>query len=244
MKTRTLGSVVVIVALCANFAFADLSPVAFRIEATNIAGSGSFEVPAASLQYNPQTQTYTWSQQTPLDLRSGTGALIATLEEASLTYVEDPQVNLSFAVTAGMNTTTFTIQSALLSFPTINSPEGRASAAFAITDVNGDGATLTGLSNPGSFLAQYNGFVPNGTTFANLISSITAMPGGSNNAAVTDPATGYRTIGVPVSDMSSQISFSLTAQDLASGTTNYEIVPEPAAMTLLALGALAFVRRR
>lgn len=225
---------------------ADLSPVAFRIEATNLSGTGSFEVPSTSLQYNPQTQTYTWAQMTPVDLLSGTGQVIATLDQAALRYVEDPQINLSFAVRAGQTNTTFTIQSALLSFPAISPARGRASAALTVTDTNNNGATLSGLGTPGTgvYLAQYNGFVPSGTTFSSLIATVAAGPGGSNAASQNDPAAGYRAIGVPVTDMSAQIAFTLTAEDLGSGTTNFEIIPEPATLTLLALGALALVRRR
>jgi len=46
-----------------------------------------------------------------------------------------------------------------------------------------------------------------------------------------------------VSDMSTQISFTLSPNDLASGTSVFEIVPEPASVLLLIAG-LVLVRRR
>jgi hypothetical protein len=43
--------------------------------------------------------------------------------------------------------------------------------------------------------------------------------------------------------MSMQISFLLSASDSASGTSVYAIIPEPATIGLLMLGALALRRR-
>jgi hypothetical protein len=62
--------------------------------------------------------------------------------------------------------------------------------------------------------------------------------------SVNDPdPVNYRAVGSAVSDMSAEIKFSLTGFDLASGTTTYEIIPEPAAALLLVAGMLGLRRR-
>lgn len=168
----------------------------------------------------------------------------------SIEYIADPIVNLNFSVAAGNSTTTFMIGSALLTFPTINSASGRASAAFTVTDLLGDGATLTGLTgltNNSGYTSAVNGVagpVMVGARFTDLLSvPILAAPLNSATDSEQSPGAGYTPIAGSVSSISSWIKFSLTANDLASGTTFFEVVPEPASLVLLALGGL-LIRRR
>jgi len=171
--------------------------------------------------------------------------------QCSATYIADPVVNLSFSVQAGSMspTTTFMIGSALLAFPTINGAIGRASAGYSVTDTEGDAAILDGIGDPagaqGAYLAQYNGFAGtvSGTTFCEFFPLITALPDQTAAPSQNEPAVGFNAIVPPVSDMSSFVSFTLTRNDLASGTTNFEIIPEPASLALLLVGA-ALLRRR
>ena len=199
-----------------------------------------------NMYWDDETKAWEWSLSSDYDLTDDSGNVLGTVKRASVTVYGDPAINLSFSVQAGSSDTLFTITSGLLSFPTINSPQGLAGAGFTITDTNNDGATLTPQNASGSaYSAQYNGQAPGGTSFAELINAaITANPGKSNSASDNYPAVGYAAIGTPVSDMSAQVSFTATAKDLASGTNNYEIIPEPAAFVLLALGGLGLFRRR
>jgi hypothetical protein len=40
------------------------------------------------------------------------------------------------------------------------------------------------------------------------------------------------------------VQFTLTHDDLASGTNSFEVIPEPSTLALVALGALSMLRRR
>jgi hypothetical protein len=204
--------------------------------------------------------TYTWVLPWDISIyaiEDGTleiGRLVAdpngdgTANEFVMTYYEDPTVNLNFAAMAGNTTTQFTFQSALLDIvPDIGAAfaVADASAGFTVTDIGGTngGATLTGMTSTGrGYLAQYNGFAgtESGTTFTQAFTSLSAGAFSSNSASHN---VGPTALGVTAADMSSMVKFSLTRRDLASGTSTYNITPEPGSLALLALG-IALLRRR
>ncbi len=216
--------------LGASSAVADITGGGLNIIATNAAGDvATFQIPAP-----PGVSAWTWSSTEMIEMRSPTtGELIAVLNpdgrESRVEYVDDPFINMSFSVQAASSATTFLISSALLSFATITEPEGRATAGFSLTDGDGDGATLTGIGDPsgaqGAYLAQYNGFAGtlSGTTFAEAIQSMTAGIFSTQTASADVPPVGFLIIANPVSDMSVFVSFTLTANDLASGTSAYVV---------------------
>ncbi len=238
-----LGLALLSFVLMVPAAQADLTGALLEVQARTANGSGSmfFTTPV----FNEGGSTV-WSLPAPVQITDPhTNVVLATLRSARVEYVGDPQVNLDFSMQAGGAPVVFLLRSALMSFPPMTNAEGRASVGINLTDFDGNGATLDPVApRTGAYLAQYNGFVPNGTTFAEAISHIgVAEPFGSNSASANIPSSGYLAIPGTVSDMSAQVEFQISANDFASGTSNFEIIPEPAALMGAVLG-LALLRRR
>jgi hypothetical protein len=227
-------------------AIADISDIVFEIQATNAQGTATFQVPLTAGSGN--SDYYSWSSNQTIELRDGQ-ELIGSLASGRVDVFSDPAISLNFSMQAGTTPTTFTVKSALLSFPTVTGASGRASAGINLTDFDGDGASLTALAPlTGAYLANYNGFVPGGATFANMIAQISVdginNPFGTSTGGGMQPAVGYMPIGAPVSNISTQISFMVSANDLASGTSVFEVIPEPTSVLLLAAGLVLVARRR
>lgn len=212
------------------------------IEISNGQDTGQFQY---MFQHDQALERYDWLLESPFNIcGEKSGNVMATIDSLSVTYIADPAVNLNFAVTAGGANTTFTIQSALLSFPVMNNPVGYASATATLTDINGNGASLTGLLGNNNDLYQAS---VNGSAWAYLVDSFTAgayaMAVGQDRRPVTAP--NWETIPGAVSSMQSMYSFTLSAGDSASGTSHFEIVvPEPATLALLGLGCVALRKRK
>ncbi len=229
-------------------ATAGLSNFLFLIEVTTPQGNGSWQAP-----YDPAGwigDTYTWTLAHDIPITSPTGKLLATVQAqtTSLRVIADPVVSLNFDVVAGASNTNFLISSALLSFPTIAAAQGKASAGITATDLNGDGVVRTGgyLTSTKSYLAQTNGLAgtESGTTFAQLVDNA------SNPAAfstdVESGELGFVPIAGAVSDMSTAVKFTLSANDSASGTSVFVVqpIPEPATGLLISLALPATLMRR
>lgn len=246
------GMVVVLCALTlvAGVARADVPEVVFEITAEAGDFASSFSVLAEWGEYDPATQTWTWTMEEAYDFWQN-GTFLGSLDSFTAEIVGDPEVNLSFSVQSGPDDTGFVIASALLDdFDPITDAEGYAHASYTLTDFDGGSATLTGIGDTGgAYLAQYNGWAGNpgdplGTTFAEGIYSMSAGFLETVTEDFDHPESGYVAIPDTVNDMSSLVSFTLSAQDLASGTSSYVIIPEPGSLGLLAIGALALLRRR
>jgi hypothetical protein len=184
--------------------------------------------------------TFSWSTAGPVDVwNTDHTVLLATIDNWSISLIEDPVVNLNFSVTAGSSDTTFTVSSAVVSFGTLVNPKAYASAGIMVTS-DDSGATLTGLLSGKCYQAIYNG----STVFANLVDGITVLPSDMASSIGRSPSSGWTTINDNVSSMQSQFRFTLSAEQQASGMSRFEVVPEPIGLAFLALGALAFRRRQ
>jgi len=237
---RTL--VVLVAIAAAPFASADLTEVVFSIKGVSDTGAATYSLTMNDLNWQRSQDQWDWSSDASIDVKDGDGETVFTLSNVSMFFRADPQINLSFSVQAGNADTIFSITSGTLSFDTIQNAQGQASSAFTVTDTNNNGATLTGGNDDGNgYNAYYNGL----NLFAGQIPSL-SVPVGTQSKSTSDnyPADGYAAVGADVSDMAAKVKFTLSARDLASGTTQYEIVPEPSALALLALGGLSMLRRK
>lgn len=230
-------------------ALATITGGALNITATNEAG----DYATIHIEVPPGPSPWIWSSNEIMEMRSPvTNELIAILnpenKETRVEYVDDPIIGLTFAVLAGPSPTIFVITSGLLSFPTM-AGEARASVGFSLTDSDGDGATLTGIGDPngaqGAYLAQYNGDAGtvSGTTFAEFIPSMNAGIFSTSTQTDALPQLGFLPIPDPVSDMSVMVSFELSANDQASGTTVYVIQQPPTSVETASWGQVKSLYR-
>lgn len=218
--------------------------------------SYTFEV-SSELMYSFPNENgdlvYGWELSSPFELRSApsathpNGVQLGTLTSAFVETVSDPIVTLNFAVQAGAVMTSFTATSTILSFANIVNGVGTASAGVTADDTNGDGVTLgLGASLPGMYVAKYNNSgIPfsdlDGTTFADLHTTPYFDPIGINQSAGTGP---FQLVPGSVGNMQAGFDFTLSAGDIASGTSTFVILPAPGAAALLGLGGLMAARRR
>jgi hypothetical protein len=163
---------------------------------------------------------------------------MAVIDSLTLTYVADPKVTLAFSVRAGGAPANITISSSVLNFATIANPVAYASAAVTVTDESTDGATLTGLLGANAYQGSFDG-----SPWASLLAN-PVVAGSAASAFDQGLIPAWQSVGTPVSSMQAKFKFTLSANDSASGTSVFEVVPEPATLTLLALGFVALIRRR
>jgi MYXO-CTERM domain-containing protein len=213
-----------------------ISDPVISIHASSSLGAGTLNIPYDASHYNSTTHIYNWSMPSETDIMGDNGMIIATVSQLSTFIMNDPVVNVGFVLTAGAANTTLSIQSATLTFAALTGASGQASAQIGATDTDGNGATITGgfAGNLGYQASTNVG------TFATLVPGFNVGMFGSSNQNGNQPVTAIGT----VSSMSSEFNFTVTANDSASGSSVFVVTPEPASLALLALGGLAFLRRR
>ena len=179
---------------------------------------------------NPD-EVYTWWMPNPLAVAAENNPteILAILDGISITIKADPVIELGFAVTAGDYDTAFSFSSPVLAFDPMVNPDARALASVTV----GPDDTLIGAYNYEAYRSLYNGT----TVFADLVDTPVSWPGGSESS-------GWQQISGTVSSMQAKWRFTVSAEGIASGTSNFEVIPEPATLLLLGLGALALVRKR
>ncbi|MFA5291591.1 MAG: PEP-CTERM sorting domain-containing protein [Phycisphaerae bacterium] len=183
---------------------------------------------------NPDT-TYTWylpmSEQFEIRANNHPEIVLATVTGINISVKADPIIEIGFAVAAGSLKTYFSFTSDVLSFAPMTNPDAFAYAYV----VPNRGDTVIGNFEYGTkaYRAVYNGT----GVFANLVGTATGP-------MQTYEETGWQQIPGTVSSIQSQWWFSLSANGLATGSASFEIVPEPATISLLAIGAIALLRKR
>lgn len=220
---------------------------AIQISATNGTNSASWFVDV------PETAPWTngaWQWTAPaggLEMReAGSNTLVAAIDGLQIRFEQDPVVNINFSVTASSSDTIFTITSGLLTFAPFNA-EALASATLTVTDSDSSGlAYANGAYGGGDvYRANLNGSIPGPTVFADLVPGFSVgLPPGSDT---DNEFLGWVPVGI-VSSQQASYSFTLSANDSASGTSTFitrTVIPAPASLALLGVaGALAGRRRR
>ena len=246
VKSCLVGMSVLAVVTVAPMAAADTTECVLEILATNGTTSGTFAVP-----YDPACwdgDTYFWELEGTVDIMDG-ATVVGTIGDVdgllptTITYVDDPEVHINFVMTAGTTDTVFTVTSTHMTFPTIGNALAKSEVGINLSDRNGDGALLTAVDpHTGVSFSHYNGLAPGGTMFSELLDTDMVVSEWGSLAAGDDTG-GFQPIGEPISSMSAQIQFQVSAGDLASGSSTFIVVPEPSALLMLAAG-LALLRRR
>ena len=188
---------------------------------------------------------FVWSLDQPLIL-GGANGILGTVEGLTIRMDGDPGVSLGFQVTAGGLPTDFTVTSSTVAFTPINGVLAYCSAGVTVTDVDSNGATLGGLfAGNKIYQAQYNA---GPLVWASLLDNVLCPVDQTAVSGARLPGLGRQVFATTVSSIQSQFKFSLTANDMASGTSRFDVIPipEPATLTLLLLGGglAAFIRRR
>ncbi|HPC23001.1 MAG TPA: hypothetical protein PK920_11025 [Phycisphaerae bacterium] len=236
---RALGALVVVLSFVAGSALADVSEVVLRITASSGRGTGVLEITADEGIWDGGD--FFWSNTEDISLMSGDQVVGTIVKDSYIAISSNPQIAMGFSFQAGDAATDVTLTSALLSFPTIANASARADAAFTVMDIMGEGVSLVGLQpGGGAYRAYYNDSI----TFAEAIGPIDVIP----PATLAEGNFAYPGGGahVPIgvaSNMGAEIAFSLSAYGFVSGSSNFEIVPEPAGLLLLAVGVCVLRRR-
>ncbi|MEO1584777.1 MAG: PEP-CTERM sorting domain-containing protein [Planctomycetota bacterium] len=224
-------------------ASANISAMIFEITATDevsgASASATYFLDASRIDNNGN---YNWELPEAVTFEDQ-GIELGGLNTASVSIAADPVIAVDFNVFATAQNTSFQVNSAVLTFDTISASNAQAVASAAVTlqDFNGDGVVFT----PGS-QGAYNAFFNNGTSlFTDLFPSGSQLTGaGFSNPSFAADSGGFVPAGIDISSISAAWDFTLSAGDLATGSSVFEVIPAPSTAALLGLGGLAAARRR
>ncbi len=250
-RKRVKGGALLIIA-CLFFAVLSQNAggafVVFQVSAISEDGNYEDERPIFtdidwdSIRQNPGT-IHQWSLSEEIEFSDG-GVSLGKLEQFSISIKQDPQVSLGFVVTAGQVNTSYSFSSGPLTFDPIVNPDAKATAQISVQDNSGDGVTLNGKFADGeSYQARYN---DTPVVWAKLINSVSSSDsyGGERKTESKPLSGGMEVINDTLTSIETQYNFTLTANDQASGTSNFIVIPEPATIALLGLGVFGIFRRK
>jgi hypothetical protein len=207
--------------------------VQLTIEAASGDQTGSW-TGTVNTVYSPELQKDVWQTS---NIIFGAAQDSFGIESLLIKTLDDPEVSIEFAARAGSEATSFHFVVNPVNFDPITNPDAYASGGVTLTDRTPSGAVLTGLFGSKIFRASYNN---NTLVYADLVNGKT-VSGGKTVYTGEDVEGGI--IGT-VTNINIEASFLLSAFDNASGTATFVVTPEPATMTILGLGVLAFFRRK
>jgi len=238
MRNITLS---IAAALLVVFAWPTISRAGFIGNLLTIEAAADGDVDTLEIALPPGKGKLHWKIEKKHEFRGkGQGKHLGFLDDMEVDLDGDPAVNLAFVATAGNSGTTFTITSAVVSFPALVNPFAVASAEVTLTDSSTDGAALTPISpRVGMFVALYNF---GATDFAQLLGPQSLSSGGTLTAS---EGTGIQTIAGSVSDIQALFRFYLSANDSVTGHGHFEVaIPEPVSGGLLLIGVAGLLLRR
>ena len=227
-RVANVWAVALVATLISGFftsgAFADFIGPAITVEARTAEGSVQHTFPILDRLPDRASEkaVFVLTEKFPLVI-PGQG-VVGEVENLEVELDGDPAVDLIFAVSAGNSDVSFTISSAVVAFAALDNPQAQASAAVTLTDgstIPVNGADLDVPAGESSlYHATYNG----GTSFADLLSSLSISEGSGSASA----GTGITVINDSVTSIAASFTFDLTAEDSASGTSRFEVfVPDP-----------------
>lgn len=170
----------------------------------------------------------TWKLSEPVELKDASGSLLARLHDTEITMTRGAFYSQMFTLIVEAGDLPIEVRATLgaISFPDLPSAsaQARVQASFGLSELGGNGGSLTDPEphgTTGMYSAQYNGAAPNATLLRNLMSTVSCSPGPCNASGSEGPYT--LTFSEPVSSLSSQVRFLLSAGDQALANTQYKI---------------------
>ncbi|MGD0572799.1 MAG: PEP-CTERM sorting domain-containing protein [Sedimentisphaerales bacterium] len=240
MKTKRLMILAMVLAAVL------ILPVGAKASLIPVSNADAVYVTITATNEAGQSQAITLGGKTSLDGTTGNSVWVldnsvsildGSIDSLKVTVNSDPEVDIEFGFKAGNSTLAYAIYSDVVTFDPLVNPTADASAGVTLTDRGTPGATITGLFPGGkTFQATYNG----SNVFANLVKGF-SISGGTLTGSEDTPD---QVINGTLTDIESEFYFKLSANDAASGTSTFEVVPEPATMAILGLGITVLISRR